>query len=128
MTRMQKFRNHLTTTVHGQRQGYYDRLLERSRADCALVSLCYESQLFDDILVAVTGSPGITSADHVKLGAAVFDVGVTGVDGKIQGDVQFDAVREVAGYITPMLGGTGPMPVACLMANTVKAALHQVGD
>ena len=81
-----------------------------------------------DILVAAAGSPGIISAEHVKPGAAVFDVGVSRVDGTIRGDVQFDLVREVVDYITPMPGGTGPMTVACLMANTVKAALHSSGN
>ena len=75
-----------------------------------------------DILVAATGSPGMVTADFVKPGAAVFDVGVSRVDGKIQGDVRFEEVREVAGFVTPMPGGTGPMTVACLLLNTVRAA------
>ena len=81
-----------------------------------------------DILVAAAGSPGIISAEHVKPGAAVFDVGVSRVDGIIRGDVQFDLVREVVDYLTPMPGGTGLMAVACLMANTVKAELHSSGN
>lgn len=78
-----------------------------------------------DILVAATGSPGMVTADFVKPGAAVFDVGVSRVDGKIQGDVCFEEVREVAGFVTPMPGGTGPMTVACLLLNTVRAAAMQ---
>ena len=78
-----------------------------------------------DILVAATGSPGMVTADFVKPGAAVFDVGVSRVDGKIQGDVRFEEVREVAGFVTPMPGGTGPMTVACLLLNTVRAAAMQ---
>ena len=78
-----------------------------------------------DILVAATGSPGMITADYVKPGAAVFDVGVSRVDGKIQGDVRFEEVREVAGFVTPMPGGTGPMTVACLLLNTVRAAAIQ---
>ena len=79
-----------------------------------------------DILVAAAGSPGLIGAEHVKPGAAVFDVGVSrGEDGKIRGDVRFAEVREVAGWITPMPGGTGPMTVACLLANTARAAAAQ---
>ena len=79
-----------------------------------------------DILVAAAGSPGLIGAEHVKPGAAVFDVGVSrGEDGKIRGDVRFEEAREVAGWITPMPGGTGPMTVACLLANTARAAAAQ---
>ena len=78
-----------------------------------------------DILVAATGSPGMITADHVKPGAAVFDVGISRVDGKIQGDVFLEEVQEVAGFVTPMPGGTGPMTVACLLLNTVRAAAMQ---
>lgn len=79
-----------------------------------------------DILVAAAGSPGLIGAEHVKPGAAVFDVGVSrGKDGKIRGDVRFAEVREVAGWVTPMPGGTGPMTVACLLANTARAAAAQ---
>ena len=62
------------------------------------------------------------TADHVKPGAAVIDVGVSRTDDGIVGDVDFDAVAEVAGWITPMPGGTGPMTVACLLLNTLEAA------
>lgn len=79
-----------------------------------------------DILVAAAGSPGLIGAEHVKPGAAVFDVGVSrGEDGKIRGDVRFEEVKQVAGWITPMPGGTGPMTVACLLANTARAAAAQ---
>lgn len=79
-----------------------------------------------DILVAAAGSPGLIGAEHVKPGAAVFDVGVSrGEDGKIAGDVRFEEVREAAGWVTPMPGGTGPMTVACLLANTARAAAAQ---
>lgn len=79
-----------------------------------------------DILVAAAGSPGLIGAEHVKPGAAVFDVGVSrGEDGKVRGDVRFEEVKEVAGWVTPMPGGTGPMTVACLLANTARAAAAQ---
>jgi methylenetetrahydrofolate dehydrogenase (NADP+)/methenyltetrahydrofolate cyclohydrolase len=74
-----------------------------------------------DILVAAAGSPEMVRADWVKPGAAVIDVGVNRVDGKLKGDVHFASVREVAGWITPVPGGVGPMTVAMLLANTLKA-------
>ena len=78
-----------------------------------------------DILVAATGQAGMITAAHVKPGAAVFDVGVSRVDGKIMGDVCAAEVRTVAELVTPMPGGTGPMTVACLLLNTVQAAAMQ---
>jgi methylenetetrahydrofolate dehydrogenase (NADP+)/methenyltetrahydrofolate cyclohydrolase len=75
-----------------------------------------------DILVAAVGKPGLVTADMVKPGAAVIDVGMNRVDGKFRGDVDFDGVREVAGYLTPVPGGVGRMTVAMLMSNTVEAA------
>lgn len=78
-----------------------------------------------DILVAAAGSPGLITGEHVRPGAAVFDVGMTPTEAGIRGDVDFDSVREVAGAITPMPGGTGPMTVACVLENTVKAARLQ---
>jgi len=76
-----------------------------------------------DILVAATGRAKLVTADMVKPGACVIDVGINRLpDGKLAGDVDFAAVREVAGSITPVPGGVGPMTVAMLIANTVKAA------
>lgn len=75
-----------------------------------------------DILVAAAGSPGLIGADHVKPGATVIDVGVNRTDDGLVGDVDFDAVREVAGAITPVPGGVGPMTRAMLLANTLRAA------
>jgi methylenetetrahydrofolate dehydrogenase (NADP+) / methenyltetrahydrofolate cyclohydrolase len=74
-----------------------------------------------DIVVAAVGRPGIVTADMVKPGAAVLDVGLTRTDAGIQGDVD-PAVAEVAGYLTPMPGGTGPMTIAMLLRSAVKAA------
>lgn len=75
-----------------------------------------------DILVAAVGSPGVVTADWVKPGAAVIDVGVNRTDDGLVGDVDFEAVREVAGAITPVPGGVGPMTIAMLLQNTVFAA------
>ncbi len=79
-----------------------------------------------DILVAAVGHPHFIRAEMVKPGAAVIDVGLTRVDGKIVGDVDFDAVKDVAGAITPMPGGTGPMTIAMLLENTLAAARRQL--
>ncbi len=75
-----------------------------------------------DILVAAVGRANFVTADMVKPGAAVIDVGINRVDGKLVGDVDFDAVSEVAGYITPVPGGVGQMTIAMLLANTLDAA------
>ena len=76
-----------------------------------------------DILVVATGKRNIVSADMIKLGAVVIDVGMNRDDnGKLCGDVDFDKAREVAGYITPVPGGVGPMTITMLLVNTVEAA------
>jgi methylenetetrahydrofolate dehydrogenase (NADP+)/methenyltetrahydrofolate cyclohydrolase len=75
-----------------------------------------------DILVAAVGSPRLVRADWVKPGAAVIDVGVNRTDDGLVGDVDFEAAREVAGAITPVPGGVGPMTIAMLLQNTVLAA------
>jgi len=75
-----------------------------------------------DILIAAMGVAEFVKADMVRPGAAVIDVGVNRVDGKIVGDVDFAAVRQIAGKITPNPGGVGPMTIAMLMQNTVRAA------
>jgi len=75
-----------------------------------------------DLLVAAIGKPKFITADMVKDGAVVIDVGMNRVDGKFCGDVDFEAVKEKASYITPVPGGVGRMTVAMLMANTVEAA------
>ena len=75
-----------------------------------------------DILVAAVGKPGFVTADMVKPGAVVIDVGINRVDGKVRGDVDFDAVREIASWITPVPGGVGKMTITMLLANTVEAA------
>ena len=78
-----------------------------------------------DILVCAAGSPAMITAECVKPGAMVFDVGVSRTEKGIQGDVDFASVSKVAGGITPMPGGTGPMTVACLLENTILAAQLQ---
>lgn len=75
-----------------------------------------------DIIIAAAGSARMVTATHVKPGATVIDVGVTRINNKIVGDVDFEAVQSIAGAITPMPGGTGPMTIACLLENTLSAA------
>lgn len=76
-----------------------------------------------DIVVSAVGKPGLVSADWIKPGAVVIDVGITrGKDNKLQGDVRFDSVSEIASWITPVPGGVGPMTRIALLENTLLAA------
>ena len=86
-----------------------------------MIEVCREA----DIIIAAAGAARMITAAHVKPGATVIDVGVTRINNKIVGDVDFDAVQAVAGAITPMPGGTGPMTIACLLENTLEAARMQ---
>jgi methylenetetrahydrofolate dehydrogenase (NADP+)/methenyltetrahydrofolate cyclohydrolase len=83
-----------------------------------LAAVCREA----DVLVAAAGSPRLVTADMVREGAVVIDVGTNRTDDGLVGDVDFEAVREKASAITPVPGGVGPMTRAMLLANTVKAA------
>lgn len=114
-------------------------LASRGPGGDATVTLCH-SRSADlpaitrqaDILVAAVGRPGLVTADMVKPGAAVIDVGINRITGpagggRLVGDVDYDAVREVAGWISPVPGGVGPLTVAMLLANTVLAAELRAG-
>ena len=79
-----------------------------------------------DVLVAAVGSPRLIQGDWVKPGAAVIDVGTNRTEDGLFGDVDFDAVKEIAGAITPVPGGVGPMTIAMLLQNTVTAAAARV--
>ncbi|MBT2677563.1 bifunctional methylenetetrahydrofolate dehydrogenase/methenyltetrahydrofolate cyclohydrolase FolD [Bacillus sp. ISL-35] len=80
-----------------------------------------------DVIVAAVGKAGLITADHIKPGAVVIDVGMNRNDeGKLCGDVAFDEVKEKAGYITPVPGGVGPMTIAMLMYNTLKSAKNNM--
>jgi methylenetetrahydrofolate dehydrogenase (NADP+)/methenyltetrahydrofolate cyclohydrolase len=103
-------------------------LLLTRRTENATVTLCHTGTRdlaahtrAADIIVAAAGVPDLITADLVKPGAAVLDVGVSRVDGKLAGDVAAD-VREVAGWVAPNPGGVGPMTRAMLLANVVEAA------
>lgn len=99
----------------------------------ATITVCHsktkdlkEKTLTADILISAVGSAHIIKKDMVKKGATVIDVGVSKIDGKIVGDIDFDNVSEIAEYITPNPGGVGPMTIAMLMENTYELAiLHQ---
>ncbi|WP_303672587.1 bifunctional methylenetetrahydrofolate dehydrogenase/methenyltetrahydrofolate cyclohydrolase FolD [Vampirovibrio chlorellavorus] len=80
-----------------------------------LPAVCREA----DILVAAVGVPNLVTADFIKPGAAVIDVGINRLDGKLVGDVDFASASQKAGFITPVPGGVGPMTIATLMANTL---------
>jgi len=79
-----------------------------------------------DILVAAVGRAKLVTAPMVKPGACVIDVGINRLpDGKLAGDVDYEAVKEVAGWITPVPGGVGPMTIAMLLENCLRAAARQ---
>jgi len=78
-----------------------------------------------DVLIAAVGVPKLVGAGHVKPGAAVIDVGMNRIETGLVGDVDFDAVKEVAGLLTPVPGGVGPMTIAMLLRNTLTAAQLQ---
>ncbi|MBE6777366.1 MAG: bifunctional methylenetetrahydrofolate dehydrogenase/methenyltetrahydrofolate cyclohydrolase FolD [Ruminococcaceae bacterium] len=86
-----------------------------------LASVCKEA----DVLVAAVGRPNFVTADMVKEGAVVIDVGINRVDGKLVGDVDFQNVKDKCSAITPVPGGVGPMTIAMLMQNTLTAAKKQ---
>jgi len=106
----------------------------------ATVTLChrYTSDLAShtrraDILVTAVGKPNLITGDMIKPGAAVLDVGITRIadasrksGSRLVGDVEFDSVREVAGLLTPVPGGVGPMTIAMLLRNTLRAAQRAV--
>ena len=108
-------------------------LLLTRRSENATVTLCHTGTRdlaahirTADIVVAAAGVPGIVSADMVKPGAAVLDVGVSRVAGKLAGDVAPD-VFDVAAWVSPNPGGVGPMTRAMPLSNIVDAAEQQVG-
>jgi methylenetetrahydrofolate dehydrogenase (NADP+)/methenyltetrahydrofolate cyclohydrolase len=104
-------------------------LCQKGKNANATVTICHSATrdigahcLRADILIAALGVAQFVKAEMVKPGATVIDVGVNRVDGKLVGDVDFKNVQPVAGKITPNPGGVGPMTIAMLMQNTVRAA------
>lgn len=104
-------------------------LMQKAKGADATVSVCH-SRTKDigaitrqaDIVVVAIGAARFLKADMVRPGAVVIDVGMNRVDGKLCGDVDFEAVREVASAITPVPGGVGPMTITMLLHNTIRAA------
>ena len=96
--------------------------------DCTVTLAHSRTKNLDDliseseIVVPAIGVPGIINSKNVKKGAILLDVGISSDDKGIHGDVDFDSVDGIAKAVTPMPGGTGPMTVACLLENTMKAA------
>lgn len=80
-----------------------------------------------DIVISAVGRPNLVTADMVKDGVVIIDIGTNKVDDKLVGDVDFDNIKEKCSYITPVPGGVGPMTIACLMENTLTAYKMQVG-
>lgn len=109
-------------------------LMQRGPGGDATVTVCH-SRTVDlpqitrqaDILVAAIGSPRFVTADMVKPGAVVIDVGMNRTDSGLCGDVDYAAVSQVASMITPVPGGVGPLTITMLMVNTLKAARFKVG-
>lgn len=107
-------------------------LLQKAAVADATVTICHsrtrhlaEIARTADILIAAIGKPEFVTADMVKPGAVVIDVGVNRVGEKLVGDVAFEPVREVASFLTPVPGGVGPMTIAMVLQNTLTAAkLH----
>ena len=137
-----KLLNHYRVPVAGSRAVIINRsnLVGRPLANLLLnrdatVTICHSKTpnlsaitRTADILVSAVGKEFFQiRADHVKPNSAVVDVGLTRVHGKLRGDVEFDKVNKVAGHITPVPGGVGPMTVACLLENTALAASIQIG-
>ena len=101
-------------------------------ADCT-VTVCHsrtrdiaEIARQADILVAAVGRAGFVTADMVKDGAIVIDVGINRIDGKLYGDVDFASVAPKCSYITPVPGGVGPMTISMLLKNTLQAAVNRL--
>ncbi|WP_417397950.1 bifunctional methylenetetrahydrofolate dehydrogenase/methenyltetrahydrofolate cyclohydrolase FolD [Gimesia chilikensis] len=104
-------------------------LIQRGMGADATVTICHsrtqnlkEIVKSADIIIAAIGQPEFVTADMVKPGAIVIDVGINRVDDKLVGDVEFEGVKEVASAITPVPGGVGPMTIAMLLKNTLTAA------
>ncbi len=89
-----------------------------------LPEICREA----DVLIAATGKPGFVKEDWVKPGAIVIDVGVSQVDGKLVGDVDFAAVRNTAGWISPVPGGVGPITITMLKWSTLEAFKKRIAE
>jgi len=86
-----------------------------------LAELCRSA----DIVIGASGQAGMIGKDHCKPGVTLIDVGISRTEKGIVGDIDFEAVQNIAGAITPMPGGTGPMTIACLLENTLTAAALQ---
>ena len=135
-----KLLSHYKVQIAGQRAVIVNRttLVGRPLANLflnrdATVTICHSktpnlAQITKtaDVLVSAVGRENFQiKPDNVKPKAAVVDVGLTRVEGKLRGDVDFESVSKLAGFITPVPGGVGPMTVACLLENTVQAAILQ---
>ena len=117
-------------------------MMQKALPGDATVTVCHSRTknikdylLSADIIIAALGSPGFVTADMVKPGAVIIDVGTTRVPStetksgfRLKGDVDFDAVAPLCSYITPVPGGVGPMTICCLMENTIECFLRRFGE
>jgi methylenetetrahydrofolate dehydrogenase (NADP+) / methenyltetrahydrofolate cyclohydrolase len=124
---------HVVVVGRGLTVGRPIGLILTRRSENSTVTLCHTGTRDlagltrqADVIVAAAGTPHLITADMVKPGAAVLDIGVSHVDGKLTGDVD-PAVAEVAGFLSPNPGGVGPMTRAQLLTNVVEAAEHAAG-
>ena len=122
------------------KNGEIQLVLEKAAPGDATVTVCHsrskdikEHCLKADIIIAALGSPGFVTADMVKDGATIIDVGTTRVPStetksgfRLKGDVDFENVAPKCSYITPVPGGVGPMTIVSLMKNTLLAAQHKI--
>jgi hypothetical protein len=115
---------------------YAERLEKFTRGEYDIITLPINSYLehgakhqFPGVIVAAVGKRHVLTADMVKPGAVVLDVGMNrNEEGKLCGDVDFDGVKEVAGYITPVPGGVGPMTITMLLVNTLASAQRALSE
>ena len=98
----------------------------------ATISICHsktknlkEITRLADILIVAVGKANLINSDYIKEGSTLIDVGINRLDGKLCGDIDFESVKDKCAYITPVPGGVGPMTIAMLMENTVKAAINK---
>ena len=111
----------------GSRKGHGNGTSELYPVNFSMIPELVRDHVKPDILIAAVGRPEMIRGDWIKPGATVIDVGINRTEAGLVGDVDFESVRKVAGAITPVPGGVGPMTIACLLANTLTATARVNG-